>query len=187
MKKKVLYLLKKWRTYIIKHPQVKPHFNGNRLIDRTTLETIGWYAFGLLWLLTAIEMVKSYICNNIKEDVDAFFVISEAYLADNWWVNLMITVTCLLLFAFWLKHVWDDRYLSIKRMTIALCIISILSFAGTFTNVHSAFKIDYAALCWYLLFVQLLLDLRKLWYKRWNVKVPSKAKLIYYRTPKREP
>lgn len=55
MKKKVLYLLKRWRTYIIKHPQVKPHFNGNRLIDRTTLETVGWYVFGLLWLLTAIE------------------------------------------------------------------------------------------------------------------------------------
>ena len=179
MKKKVLYLLKKWRTYIIKHPQVKPHFNGNRLIDRTTLETVGWYVFGLLWLLTAIEIVKTYICNNIKEGVDAYFVIAEAYLADNWWVNLMITLTCLLLFAFWLKHVWDDRYLSLKRMTIAVCIMSILSFAGTFTNIHSAFKIDYAALCWYLLFVQLLLDLRKLWYKRWNVKVPSKAKLKY--------
>lgn len=179
MKKKILYLLKKWRTYIVKHPQFKPHFNGNRLIDRTTLETVGWYVFGLLWLLTAIEIVKTYICNNFKESVDVYFVIAEAHLADNWWVNLMITLTCLLLFAFWLKHVWDDRYLSLKRMMIAICVMTLLSFAGTFTNIHTAIKIDYVAFCWYVLFVQVILDFIKLWYGRWNVKAPGKSKLKY--------
>ena len=174
-------LLKKGRTYTIKHPWLKPHFNGNSLIDIITLKTIGWYAIGLLWLLTAIEMGKTYVCNNItiRNEIEGYFVIVENFLADRWRLNVMITLTCLLTFAFWLKHVWDDRYLSLKRILIAACFMAVLTFAGTFSNIHSAIKIDYAALCWYILLVQLLLDIFKLWYKRWNIKAPGKSKLKY--------
>ena len=177
--KKLSSLLKKGRTYVVKHPWVKPHFNENRLIDMTTLKTVGWYIFGLLWLLTAIEIGKTYVCNNIKDEVDAYFVIAETYLANKWWLNVMMTTTCILIFVIWLKLVWDDRYLSLKRMMTAICFMTILSFAGTFTNVHTILKIDYAALCWYALFVQLILDIIKLWYRRWNIKAPSKWKLKY--------
>lgn len=174
-------LFKKRRTYIIKHPWLKPHFNGNRLIDITTLKTVGWYAFGLLWLLTVIEMGKTYVCNNItiRDEIEDYFIIVENFLTDRWWLNVMITLTCVLTFAIWLKHVWDDRYLSLKRMIMAAGFMAVITFAGTFSNIHSAIKIDYAALCWYVLFVQLLLDFFKLWYRRWNVKVPSKSKLKY--------
>lgn len=174
-------LFKKRRTYLIKHPWLKPHFNGNRLIDITTLKTVGWYALGLLWLLTAIEMGKTFVCNNIplRDEIDTYFVTIENLLADKTSLNVMITLTCVLTSAIWLKHVWDDRYLSLKRMMIAVCFMAVLTFVGTFSNIHSAIKIDYAALCWYVLFVQLLLDFFKLWYRKWNVKAPSKSKLKY--------
>ena len=175
----ISFWLKKGRTYIVKHPWIKPHFNGNKLIDRTVIKTVMWYFCGLLWMLTAIEMGKTYVCNNIIEEIDAFFVIVETYLTDKWWLNLMITSTCLLSLLFWLKHVLKDRFLSLKRMVIAICIMTILSFMGTFTNVHSAFNIDYATLFWWFLFIQLILDFVKLWYKRWNVKAPGKSRLKY--------
>lgn len=153
-------LFKKGRTYIIKHPWLKPHFNGNRLTDITTLKTVGWYALGLLWLLTAIEMGKTFICNNIplRDEIDNYFVIIENLLADKTFLNVMITLTCVLTSAIWLKHVWNDRYLSLKRIMVAVCFMAVFTFVGTFSNIHSAIKIDYAALCWYALFVQFLLD-----------------------------
>ncbi|UKK59619.1 KAP family NTPase [Prevotella communis] len=181
MKRGISYLIKKGRTFAVKHPWYIPHFNGKRLSDRTTLKTIGWYAFGFLWLLTAIEMGKTYVCNNIiiRDEIDTYFVTVENILADKDFLNVMITLTGVLASTIWLKHVWEDRYLSLKRMMIAVCVMPVLTFAGTFSNIHSAIKIDYAAFCWYVMFVQLLLDFFKLWYRRWNVKAPGKSKLNY--------
>lgn len=181
MQKFISTLLKKGRTFIVKHPWFIPYFNGKRLRDITTLKTVGWYTFGLLWLLTIIEIGKTYVCNNIttRGEINTYFVTVENYLADRWWLNAMITLTCLLTSIIWLKYVRYDRYLSLKRMMIAVCFMAVLTFAGTFSNIHSIIKIDYAALCWYILFVQLLLDFFKLWYRRWNVKAPSKSKLKY--------
>lgn len=181
MKKGISYLIKKGRTFVVKHPWYIPHFNGKRLNDKTIFKTIGWYAFGFLWLLMVIEMGKKYVCNNIgiRNEIDAYFIKVENFLADECWLNVLLTISCLLAFFIWLKHVWEDRYLSLKRMVIAVCGMTILSFVGTFTNIHTAIKKDYAALCWYVLFVQLILDFFKQWYERWNVKAPSKSKLKY--------
>lgn len=81
---------------------------------------------------------------------------------------MMITLTCIIAFALWLKHVWDDRYLSLKRIVIAVCLMIILTFAGTFTSVHSLLKIDYTALFWCMLLIQIMFDVAKLWNKRWG-------------------
>lgn len=83
---------------------------------------------------------------------------------------MMITLTCIMAFVFWLKHVWEDRHLALKRIMIAVCLMTIMSFVGTFTNVHSFVKIDYAALFWYVLLVQILLDAAKLWNRRWGMR-----------------
>ena len=137
--------------------------------------------FGLLCLLKGIEIGKTYVCNNItlRKEIDAHLEIVENVLADDWWLNVLITIACFSITAIWLKHVWDDRYLSLKRMMIAVCGMAVLSFFGTFTNIHTAIKIDYIALCWCVLFTQLMLDFIKLWYGRWNVKAPGKSRLKY--------
>lgn len=181
MKRGLAYLIKKGKAFVVRHPSLIPHYNGNRLNNITTLKTVGLYVFVLLWLLKTIEIGKSYICNNftISKGIDACFVVVEEFLTDDWWLNVLTTITCLWILLIWLKHVWDDRYLSLKRMLIAICGMSILSFLGTLTNIHTPFKIDYVALSWYVLFVQILLDFIKLWYGRWNVKAPGKSKLKY--------
>ena len=181
MKKGVSYLVKKGRTFVVKHPWCIPHYNGNRLFDIATLKAVGCYMFGLLCLLKGIEIGKTYVCNNItlRKEIDAHLEIVENVLADDWWLNVLITIACFSITAIWLKHVWDDRYLSLKRMMIAVCGMAVLPFFGTFTNIHTAIKIDYTALCWCVLFTQLMLDFIKLWYGRWNVKAPGKSRLKY--------
>lgn len=172
---------KRLRTLLIYHPQYIPHFNGKSFKDFTILKTIGWYCLGLLWALTAIEMGKTYIYNKIKikDDIDAYFTIANEFLKGRSWLNDMITLSVLLIFGSWLVHVWTDRYMSMKRIVISVCLMSILSFASTFANVHSALIIDYVALCWCVLCIQLLLDVAKLWYERWGVEPFRKLKLHY--------
>ena len=181
MKKGISYLVKKGRTFVVKHPWCIPHYNGNRLIDITTLKTVGCYVFGLLCLLKGIEIGKTYVCNNntIRNEIDAHFEIVEDILAGDWWLNVLITMACFSITAIWLKHVWDDRYLSLKRVMIAVCGMAVLSFVGEFTNIHTTIKVDYTMLFWWILLVQVILDFIKLWYGRWNVKAPGKSKLKY--------
>lgn len=181
IKRYIAVWLKSGRTLLVKRPEYIPHFNGKSLKDTTVLNTMGWYCFGLLWLLTAIEMVKTYVCNSIKikEEIEAYFKIAEDYLTGRLWLNTMITISACLILGFWLVHVWKDRYLSLRRICVSVCLMIILSFASTFTNVHSAIRIDYVALCWYVLFMQLILDAAKLWYKRWGIEPFRKTKLQY--------
>lgn len=163
-------LKKRWRTYTAKHPQCIPHYNGNSFLNSDVIRTIGWHCFGLLWALTAIEMVKTWVCNHYYAKVNSYFYIAEKYISGREWLNMMITLTCIMVFVFWLKHVWEDRYLALKRIMIAVCLMTIMSFVRTFTNVHSFVKIDYAALLGYVLLVQILLDSAKLWNRRWGVR-----------------
>lgn len=161
---------KRWRTFKTKNPHYIPHFNGKNMLNSAVLSTLGWYCFGLLWVLTAIEMGKTWICNHHYTEINNYFSLVEKYLADRRWFNMMITLTCIMAFIFWMKHVWDDCYLSLRRIVIAISLMTIFSFVGSFTSVHSFIKIDYAALCWYILLIQIVFDVAKLWNKRWGVR-----------------
>ena len=163
-------LKKRWRTYKAKHPRCIPYYNGNSLLNSAVLKTIGWHCFGFLWALTVIEVVKVWICNHYYPKVNSYFTMAEKYLSGNGWLNFMITLTCIIASVFWLKHVWEDLFLSLKRIMIAVCLMSIMSFVGTFTNVHSFVIIDYAAIFGYVLLIQLLFETSKLWNRRWGVR-----------------
>lgn len=163
-------LMKRWRTYKAKHPRCIPCYNGKRLLNSAVLKTIGWYFFGIMWALTVIEMVKVWTCNHYYQNVNCYFTMAEKYLSGSGWLNFMITLTCIIASIFWLKHVWKDLFLSLKRIMIAVCMMSIMSFVGTFTNVHSFVIIDYAALFGYVLLIQILLDAKKLWNERWGMR-----------------
>lgn len=163
-------LIKRWRTYIAKHPRCIPYYNGKSLLNSTILKTIGWYCFGLMWSLTVIEIGKFWICNHYYTQINSYFAMIDNYLSGSGWLNLMITLTCIIAFVFWLKHVWEDLFLSLKRIMIAVCQLSIMSFVGTFTNVRSFVIIDYATLFSYVLLIQILFDAKKLWNERWGVR-----------------
>lgn len=172
-------LMKRWRKMIYLHPQCIPHFNGKGVLCGTTLKTIGWYGFGLLWFVVAFKIGESYIPESFKDSLNKGFEGANNYLADRWWLNVTVTATCLWAFIAWLWHVWKDRYLSLNRVMTGIFMMILLSYISTFSPIYCFLKIDFATLFLFLTLVQIILDAIKLWYARWSVKPPSKAKPRY--------
>lgn len=178
-KRYFLFVIKRWRKTLFLHPQWKPHFNGKRLLCGATLKTIGWYCFGMLWIWVVLTIGESYITEILKDTINHSFEIANNYLAERWWLNAMITVTGFVAVSFWLIHVCKDRFLSLNRIVAGVCLMMILSYIGSFTKVYSFIKVDYASLFFYLFPIQIILDAIKLWYGRWSVKAPSRARPRY--------
>ena len=161
------------------HPQCIPHFNGRRLLSCATLKTIGWYGFGLLWFVVAFKIGESYITNGIRDSINKGFSAANNYLAERWWLNVTVTVTCLWAFITWLWHVRKDRYLSLNRVMTGIVMMILFSYISTFYPIYCFLRIDFATLFFILTLVQIILDALKLWYARWNVKSPGNAKPRY--------
>lgn len=170
---------KKLRRFLVYHPQWIPHLNGTSLWSWVAIKTFLWHILILLWGLTVIEIGKVWICNHEVEEVNGYFVVAENYLSNNSWPNFLLTITIVLGLISWLKHVWDDRYLSLKRIVVAIWLIVILAFGCTFTPVYSVLWLDFLAIIEIALIMQLAFDAKKIWNKRWRVGIIKKKELRY--------
>lgn len=184
MAKRLLYQWKKKvRRFIFDNPHWKPHFNGRMLLDKAVLKTILQHSFMLVWFLVLIEIGKTWVCNHDTLKIDVYFAEADKFLYDENGVNILLTITVLTIIVGWLIHVWKDRFLSLIRVDIAVGLLTILTFAGaTFTNINSILGVDYFSLWSMALIVQLCIEGKKLWNKRWSAGTIYRIRGLHYIT-----
>lgn len=168
-KLRIALLLKKARTFLVNHPRCVPHLNGKSFKSKKVIKSLSWHLFALVWGLTLIEIGKAWVFNNFRDETDTCFAIVDKYLSDNGWLNALLTISVFISLLIWLKHVFDDRFLSLKRLIIAVWLTVIFAFGRTFTFVYCAIGLDYLSIFCFVLFVQILFELKKLWGKRWLI------------------
>lgn len=184
MAKRLLYQWKKKvRRFIFDNPHWKPNFNGSMLWDKAVLKKILQHGFILVWFLVLIEIGKTWVCNHDTLIIDKYFGEANKFLYDENGLNILLTITVLTIIVDWLIHVWKDRFLSLIRVDIAVGLLTILTFVGaTYTNVNSALGLDYFSLLSMALIVQICIDGKKLWNKRWSTGTIYRIRRLHYIT-----
>ena len=174
---------KKGRKFLFVNPHWQPHFNGRKLWDKAVLKSLLQHGFGLIWFFALIGIGKIWVCNHDTSKINEYFEEAEKFLSEEHGLNILLTITVLAAIVEWLIHVWKDRYLSLIRVDVAIGLLTILTFVGvTYTNVHSAVGLDYLYLSCMALIIQLCIEGKKLWNKRWSAETIKRRRGLHYIT-----
>ena len=179
IKRMITKLRKQWRTVFVLHPELIPHLNGNSLLSPITLKIIWWYIFGMLWFLTAFKIGTMYISDDLNAIINQYLGNVNKYLAKRLILNCMITYSIIIIFYKWSVYVWKDRYLSLNRLFGSICVLILLSYGSSYTKVYSYIKIDFASIFNIFFRAQIIIEVIKLWFKRWSINNKIKGHIKY--------
>lgn len=141
------------------------------------------HGFALTWFCTLIGIGKTWVCNHDTSKINGYLGKVENYLADDNWLNILLTISVLAAVTGWILHVRKDKYLSLLRADIAIGLLMLLTFVGaTYTNVHSAVGLNYICLLCLALIIQLCVEGIKLWNKRWSAETVKRKRGLHYIT-----
>ena len=145
MKRKTFWkqIKKNARTIKALHPEIVPHLNGLIFSDVKGLKSLVAFVLKLFLTLILLEEAKCYVINTYSDDVSECMEMIQVFLTRFSRVNLALSVAFFSLLLWWLKHVWDDIYLSLKRWWLTILIVSMMEYISLFFPIKTVFGWEY--------------------------------------------
>lgn len=167
----------KWiRTNKAKNPNICPHLNELKAGDWNFGENLIIFVCILFAALLIIEEVKIYISNYYSSELNELLILIIKFFSNHRKINFLVTCSTFLCSYFWLKYLWKDRYLSLQRIGVTICFVSIAVYLSVYQVVESWIGIDYFAIIIVISMMGLLIDLAKFWYPYWSQKTTNRRK-----------
>ena len=174
-----LKLIKKIRSFIVHNPYIIPHLNMMKVGEWKLWKNLVIFVCTLIAAFMVIEEVKTYISTYYSFELKKILNLIIGFLKNHCKINFLLTCLIFIGSYFWLNYIWNDRFLSLKRIGGTICLISILIYFSIFQVVESWVGIDYFAIISIIFIMGLLIDFAKLWNFYWIQKPTDRRKVHF--------